>query len=126
MHVGEHIKSKDKLVYRVISVLQSMLNQNGGANKPRHRWKNVFDKDWKNPGNTRWWAKFELIIFLQANWNNFITFVGGVSEDDDVDIVVQYNNENREDIELKGKRIKTLKDILNDVFQNTTSDLKSI
>ena len=41
-HVGERIKYMEKLVDRVISLLQSMLNQNGGANKARFRWMTVF------------------------------------------------------------------------------------
>ena len=117
-HVGEHIKSTDKLVDSVISLLQSMLNQNGGANKPRYRWRTVFGVDWSNPGNTRWWAKYELILFLREKWNLFLQFVKEVNAEDDVEEIVQYDDvaNTRQDVKLKGKRILALRSIACNMF----------
>ena len=115
-HVGEHLKSTDNLVYNVISLLQSMLNQNGGANKPRIRWKQVFGCEWANPGNTRWWSKFELILFLQSNWDKFQTFIGACNDDDDIEEIVEYAGTNRQSVKLTGKRILALKAVVNHMF----------
>ena len=105
------------MIERVISLLQSMLNQNGGANKPRYRWRTVFNADWNNPGNTRWWSKYELILFLREKWCKFLEFVNEVNDEDDIEEVVQYDDANsRKDVKLQGKRILALREITNHVF----------
>jgi hypothetical protein len=51
------------------------LNSLGGPNKASTYWERVFNIKWRNPGNTRWWSRFEIILFLHCNWNEFIRFI---------------------------------------------------
>ncbi len=59
------------------------MNWKGGANKARGHWKFIFGKKWRAPGNTRWWAVYELILFLHIskNMQQFVEFIRTAEDD---------------------------------------------
>ena len=72
-HCGEHIPLEYLKGFK--ENLCQMMNANGGANKSRPYWMTVFDRSWNPPGNTRWWATFELFVFIYENWERLLHFV---------------------------------------------------
>ena len=108
-HVGEHMHSTDRIVDDLVSLLKSMLGQGGGANKSTTRWFYTFNESWKEPGNTRWWATYELIIYLYGNWDKFLLFVQAVRETDDVATLYDTNVK---PVEVTGKRVAKLRALL--------------
>ena len=57
-----------------------MLNLNDTINRF-----NVFQRCWKPPGNTRWWAERELLIFLMENFEDVATFCATADDDGDME-----------------------------------------
>ena len=109
-HVGDH--SKHDLLTKVTQDVQGMCNQHGGNNKASLRWLDVFHERWRNPGNTRWWCKFELTTKIYEEFPVFVRYINGMNDDEDV----MEGDDGRKFI---GKRIGRLKDIIN----NTTKRL---
>jgi hypothetical protein len=81
-HIGDHCRQPR--LKKFIEDLIGMMNASGGVNKASSHWYHIFGRRWRNPGNTRWWARFELIIFLhnKLRWNQFIEFINTSSEED--------------------------------------------
>eukprot|EP01034_Spumella_vulgaris_P023735 gene23735-29991_t len=55
--------------------VQALCNSGGGANKAVHHWYEIFGTQWRNPGNTRWWAKWETVAEIDGEWDCFEEFV---------------------------------------------------
>jgi hypothetical protein len=60
---------------------------------------NVFGRCWKPPGNTRWWAELELLIFLLESFDSLAAFCATADGDGDMDL---------------GERMKRLKTTMED------------
>ena len=93
-------QSSDTLVSKSSYPSISALNANVIMSSLLDRF-NVFHRCWKPPGNTRWWAELELLIFLLENFEDLATFCSTADGDGDME---------------KGARIQRLKEIMaNDV-----------
>lgn len=68
-HVGEHAETTELVPWANDAI--AMFSQSGGNNKPVHIFAEVYGKEWRHPGNTRWWAKFEVYILLNESWDQF-------------------------------------------------------
>jgi hypothetical protein len=79
-HVGE--ASNMRRLKHLKETLCGYMNGNGGVGRHHAHWKDVFDRRWCNPGNTRWWATHELFMFLFNNWDLFLEFVTRCWDDD--------------------------------------------
>jgi hypothetical protein len=64
-HVGEHMETE--LLETWINDLCAMMSQGGGSNKATTAWQEVMGRCWRHPGNTLWWSKFEVSIYLHTN-----------------------------------------------------------
>lgn len=71
-HVGEHITTEE--LTALIQDIQALCNSQGGVNKAANHWIECFPHKWRNPGNTRWWAKWELVAYIYVHWENLVTF----------------------------------------------------
>jgi hypothetical protein len=81
-HVGDHCKMTKLKPF--LQDLIGMMNSSGGGNKAQAHWISKFNKRWRNPGNTRWWATFDYVIlflFDEANWNTFLNFIHTASDE---------------------------------------------
>ena len=47
-------------------------------------WHNVFGKKFRHPGNTRWWATYELFDFMRSNFAELENFIMHAVEDGDM------------------------------------------
>ena len=72
-HVGEHMELP--ILKPFFEDLKALLNSQGGANKGRVLWRMIFLVEWTDPGKTRWWAIFEVYLFLDKEFDKLVDFV---------------------------------------------------
>jgi hypothetical protein len=58
-------------------------------NKAKIHWKNVFGESWRDPGNIRWWAMFELYSYLDDQFDDLIRWVTTSADNGDMDAGVR-------------------------------------
>ena len=98
-HVGDHLIAIKLKAFK--EDLCALNNCHGGNNKAASHWETIFDKCWKPPGNTRWWADLELYIFLQKNFDLLVTFCMTAEKDGD----------------MNGARVTRLADTVDDIYK---------
>jgi len=116
-HIGEYGMKKAVRLTKFLQDFIGMMNSLGGASRFTKRYSDIFHVLWADPGNTRWWAKFEVVVKLSQSWESLVEYIDPDNADEVAAEPAMEDIDDEHEVAqlLNGRRIQRLRGMFSDM-----------